>query len=128
VAPSDAPESIEPPVDLDDLRAAMREGGVEDVVDKMLEIFVHDAVERLAALEAAVSAQNAEDIRFAAHAFKSPAGAVHAKRLATLLADVERAGRDDDVEAATRLMAEVREECQHVLRYLDQSGVAAKSV
>jgi signal transduction histidine kinase/DNA-binding response OmpR family regulator len=117
------PPPRDPPVDLDGLRHSMREGGVEDVVDQMLEIFVRDAVERLAALEAAVESRNAEDIRFAAHAFKSPAAAVHAKRLAGLLADAEQAGREDDTDAATVLLPQVRDESGTVLQYLAGQGV-----
>jgi signal transduction histidine kinase/CheY-like chemotaxis protein len=113
----------EPPVDLDGLRHSMREGGVEDVVDQMLQIFVRDAVERLAALETAVESRSAEDIRFAAHAFKSPAAAVHAKRLARLLADTEQAGRDGNVDAASALMPQVRTESDAVLQYLAANGV-----
>jgi HPt (histidine-containing phosphotransfer) domain-containing protein len=89
----------------------------------MLEIFVRDAVERLAALEAAVESRNAEDIRFAAHAFKSPAAAVHAKRLAGLLADAEQAGREDDTDAATVLLPQVRDESGTGLQDLAGQGV-----
>jgi signal transduction histidine kinase/CheY-like chemotaxis protein len=122
-APASTAAERESPVDLEGLRQSMRDGGVEDVVDQMLEIFVRDAVERLAALEAAVASGSAEDIKFAAHAFKSPTAAVHAKSLARLLADIERAGRNGDVDAATALLPEVRAEGKAVLRYLAENGV-----
>ncbi|NIM49800.1 MAG: response regulator [Gemmatimonadales bacterium] len=110
-----------PPVALEELRGMMREAGAEEAVDRMLEVFVVDAPERMAALEVAVASGDAERIREAAHAYKSAAGTMAAYHLAALLEEVERAGRAGDSAGASQLLGRVRQAHDAVLDYLEAS-------
>src|SRR5207244_2565076 len=81
------------PVDLEHFRRTMREAGAEEAVDSILDTFLETAPERLAVLGAAVARDEAAGIAAAAHAFKSAAGSIGARALASLLSDAERAAR-----------------------------------
>jgi PAS domain S-box-containing protein len=103
------------PVDLEGLREMMREAGAEDAVESMLKVYQEDAPGRMKAIEGAVSAKEGEEIRQAAHAYKSAAGTIMARELAELLQALEDAGEADDAEAVTELMPKLRHEHQAVL-------------
>ncbi len=109
----------EPPVAIEDFRSLMREAGVESAVESILEAFRAEVPERTQALQVAVQEGASSQVAAAAHAFKSAAGNVRARRLATLLEDLEAAGIRDDGEAATRILAEVVPEAERVSEFLD---------
>ncbi len=121
-AVSAVPAVAVPPLDLDQFRRTMREAGVEDVVDSMLQVFAGDAPQRLDALTAAVQAGEAKPIERAAHAFKSAAGTITARQLAEALKAVELAAKAGDVDRARSLFPEARRLTQAVLAYLRQHG------
>jgi PAS domain S-box-containing protein len=95
--------SQDAPVDLDAFRRDMREAGVEEAVDAILDTFVRSAGERITALTAALATGEAQAIKRAAHAFKSAAGTIGAKGLATLLEQLETAATAGDVALARTL-------------------------
>lgn len=82
-------------VDLDD--------GGHGLVAEMIDIFRDDTPRRLQDILAAVSQGNAEDLSRAAHALKGGAGALGAKALRLLAADLEALGRSGSVEAGPDL-------------------------
>ncbi len=106
------------PVDLDTFRTSMREAGVEEAVDAMLEVFLRDAPGRLASLETALNAGNHREVEATAHAYKSASGTIGARRLADLLAAAEQAGRTGQLAKARDLQAALREEHESVMTYL----------
>ena len=59
-------------------------------------------------IESAVQSTVAEEIRLAAHAYKSSAANLYAKHLADLLTKLESAGRESDTARAAELLPEVR--------------------
>ena len=61
------------PFDLGAVHAALRETGVEEMLDMLVASFLQDAPGRLAAIDDAVRAGDGERVRQAAHAYKSPA-------------------------------------------------------
>jgi HPt (histidine-containing phosphotransfer) domain-containing protein len=110
-------------MDVEGFRRSMREVGAEDAVDGILELFVQNVPERIAALTAAVNAKDAPEIAKAAHAFKSPAGAIGAVGLAGLLQEVELAASQGAVEQACAAFALVGPETDAVVRHLQiQTG------
>lgn len=119
VALAASPPGDVPPVDLEGFRSALREAGIEDALGNMLDVFLADAPARMVALDAAVTAQDAEAVRQAAHAYKSAAGTVWARPLAELLREAERAGREGDLRRAASLVEGIRSEHDDVLRYLE---------
>jgi two-component system sensor histidine kinase/response regulator len=105
--PSDAGSRA--PVDLEAFRAALREAGVEEATEDVLATFRGDAPGRMADLEAAVAARHAGAVTRAAHAYKSAAASIHADALALLLAEMEAAGRMNNLETAAELLERVRQ-------------------
>jgi len=110
--------SQEAPVNLDAFRRDMREAGVEEAVDAILDTFVQSAGDRITALTAALATGEAEAIKQAAHAFKSSAGTIGAKRLAALLAQVEAAAVAGDVAQARAVGDQFAEESAAVTAYV----------
>jgi len=114
-APAAAPDG---PVDLEQFRRTMREAGAEEAVDSILDTFLDTAPERLAVLGAAVERDETAGIAAAAHAFKSAAGSIGAKELATLLGDAERAARAGDGVGARGLYDRIEREAGAVVEYV----------
>ena len=92
--------------------------GAEDAVNRMLEVYGEDAPRRMAALEQAVGAGEAEEIRQAAHAYKSAAGTIRAVALASLLDRMERAAKQGDTDGAAQHLADVRRAHEAALAHL----------
>jgi CheY-like chemotaxis protein len=119
-ARSATPGTAPGPIDLDGFRASMREADAEQAVDGILDTFLASAGDRVAALAAAVTAGNGDAIARAAHAFKSAAGSVGARRLAALLQELEDSGRADALEAARGGLEVVRREAAAVADHIRQ--------
>ena len=117
-APPVSSPSHDAPVDLDAFRREMRAAGVEEAVDAILDTFVQSASDRIAALAAALVAGGAAEIERAAHAFKSSAGTIGAKRLAELLQQVEAAAEAGDIELARALGERFKAESAAVTAYV----------
>jgi signal transduction histidine kinase/CheY-like chemotaxis protein len=120
-----APPKDAPAVDLSDLRQTMQEAGAESAVDKMIEVFLRDAPGRMTALEEALRGGEAEEIRQAAHAYKSAAGTIRARRLHALLQDIEETARGGIVPGPGELLEPVREAHAAVLGYLESRPASA---
>jgi HPt (histidine-containing phosphotransfer) domain-containing protein len=105
----------------------MRAAGAEAAVDSILQTFLDSAPERIAAVVSALESGTTPAIERAAHAFKSAAAAIGAKRLADLLQQIETAGRSGEVAAARDLAARFRAESDAVVRFLSAMlGEAAR--
>ena len=112
-----------PPLDLAAFRAAMRDAGAEDAVDEILRTFAGGASQHLAAIAAALDSGDAEAIARVAHAFKSAAGTVGARTLASLLAEIEQAAREHALERAGDELPKLQRELAAVLEHL-KAGVS----
>ena len=113
---------MEPPVLLDRFRAAMREAGIESVVDAAVEAYLSETPKRMAALEAAVEAGDMKAAQREAHGIKSGSRNLRADYFAELLEGMElagREGRDEDVAAA---MPELKGVFGQVMDYLKRQG------
>ncbi len=108
-----------PPVDLDGFREAMREAGIESVVESAVRIFLEETPARMADLRSAVEAGDGEAVEQVAHALKSGARNLRAVRFGELLERMEDLGRGGDVSAAAALLPEVEEACERVMEYLE---------
>jgi two-component system sensor histidine kinase/response regulator len=118
-----SPASAAAPVDLAELRGSLREGGVEDMLETLVAAFLHEAPGRVAAIEEAVRAGDGEQIRQAAHAYKSSASQLGARALAEALQTLELAGRDADLAAAAGLVGTVQREHKSVCAFLAAATV-----
>jgi two-component system sensor histidine kinase/response regulator len=124
-APAETTAPVEPAVDVESFRRAMREAGAEEAVDAIFELFASTASERLAALVTAIDAGDATAIATAAHAFKSPSSAIGAARLGGMLQEVELAGKDGDVTRARAAFKPVPAETDAVLEQLRGAQTSA---
>ncbi len=112
------PALVTDPVNLTEFRRVLREAGIEETAERILGVFAEDAPMRMADLEDAVAKGQSDDIRMAAHAYKSAAATIRAENLAELLNQIERAGSAGDVHHAAELIGQVRSESDSVLAYL----------
>jgi PAS domain S-box-containing protein len=114
-------------VDLGGLRQALREAGAEDVVGDLIRTFLDDCPGRITAIDEAMAAGDPVGIERAAHAYKSAAGAIRAGSLADLLARLEAAGRERDVNRARPIAPEVRRAHEAVVAELTAEMASARA-
>jgi HPt (histidine-containing phosphotransfer) domain-containing protein len=111
-----------PHVDLARFRTDLREAGVEDIIETLLQTFLEDAPSRFAALEQAVKEGNGKAAESAAHAFKSGAGTIRATLLAEELGQAEASGRNGNLEAMMGLLERIRHEYMAVVSELEAAA------
>ncbi len=122
------PETLGPVLDGSDLARLMevRQPGQPTLLQKLTPLFAAGGEERLAALRAAATTGDAVALGRAAHAFKSECANLGARRLASLLHELEQlgsAGRLDGVDAlVTRAAAGYREARIELLRIQEEQA------
>ncbi len=109
-----------PPINMGEFRLAMREADLEDIIDDLIETFVQDAPSRFEAVESAVKSGDPEQIRLAAHAYKSSAATMHAHQLAGLLRLTELAGREGDANRAGDLFPQLKQAHEATLEQFNE--------
>jgi HPt (histidine-containing phosphotransfer) domain-containing protein len=110
--------STQPPVELDELRGAMRAAGIEDIVEPLLELFTTEGEKGMTKLSSALAAGDLDALGRTAHSLKSSAGNIRAKTLAALLQEMENAATDGDRARAASLLPQVEAEHAAAVRYL----------
>ena len=96
-SPVAIPVGVPGGVDVDSLRAELRDAGAEDALGAVLTVFVGDAPVRMAVINDAITARDFHRTERAAHAYKSSAGTIRASELARLLQDLERTAKLGDL-------------------------------
>jgi CheY-like chemotaxis protein len=121
-------ETLLDEADLAALRS-VRRPGQPSLLQKLIPLYVAGGEERVAAIQAAVTAKDAAALSFAAHAFKSECANLGARRLAARLLTLEHLGRDGRLDGTTDLAAQVaadyREVCTELTRILAEEEVPA---
>ena len=79
-----------------------------------------DNTERLGVLTEMVKANNAEQIRFYAHAITGAGRNVGARRLSDIPNQLECAGKENDMEAFASLFEDVKSELETVMSFLSR--------
>ncbi|HET8712672.1 MAG TPA: response regulator [Gemmatimonadales bacterium] len=113
-----------PPVDLEGFRMTLREAGAEQALYSIVDTFVRQGPDRLAALAAAATNGSGAEIAKAAHVFRGAAATIGARELAELLERVETSARAGDVEAAKETFELVSPVAHHVTEYLRHQRAA----
>lgn len=80
----------------------------------LVQTFVTDSDQRVAAIGAALTAADADELRRAAHSFKGSASNMGAARLADLCRQAEECGRDNELDSAPGIVAELTGEYAQV--------------
>jgi signal transduction histidine kinase/DNA-binding response OmpR family regulator len=122
-----APAAAAPPVDLDGFRLMLREAGAEQALYSILDTFVRQAPDRLAALATVVASGTGAEIAQAAHVFRGAAATIGAGELARLLEHVETTGRNGDIQEAREGFEQVSPSAHAVIDYLRQRAATAEA-
>src|SRR6266853_4286262 len=117
-----APPPAAPPVDLEGFRATLREAGAEQALYSIIDTFVRQAPDRLAALAAAVAGGTGTEIVRAAHVYRGAAATIGARELAGLLERVETTAHAGDVEQAKEAFESVTPLAHEVIDYLRRNN------
>src|SRR5437899_11671050 len=119
-APAPTSPAAAPPVDLEGFRTTLREAGAEQALYSIVDTFVRQAPDRLAALATAVASGTGTDIAKAAHVYRGAAATIGARELAELLERVETTARADEIEQAKEAFERVSPIAHIVIDYLRQ--------
>jgi PAS domain S-box-containing protein len=92
----------------------LREDGQPDPVGELIDLFLHDAPERLRRMCVALQRRDATGLYAAAHSLKGSASNLGARSLAALCVQVERAARSESLDGAVGLLEQVRAELGHL--------------
>jgi len=121
-APAVPAPAAAPPVDLEGFRATLREAGAEQALYSIIDTFVRQAPDRLAALAAAVAGGTGTEIVRAAHVYRGAAATIGARELAGLLERVETTAHAGDVEQAKEAFESVTPLAHEVIDYLRRNN------
>ena len=122
--PAPQPLTTAPPVDLEGFRATLREAGAESALYSIIDTFVRQAPDRLAALAGAVASGTGTEIAKAAHVYRGAAATIGARELAELLERVETTARAGDIEQAQEAFEGLSSIAHDVTDYLRQQHAA----
>jgi two-component system, sensor histidine kinase and response regulator len=89
-------------------------GGGRELLAKMIDLFLQDAPQRIAAIHDAVARGDARAVRKAAHAFKSSSANLGAAALAEMCKRLERECRDGAAGESEPLLAAIEDEYAYV--------------
>ncbi|MEO8138216.1 MAG: response regulator [Gemmatimonadota bacterium] len=109
------PTAIPPSVDLENLRSQLHDAGSEDALDGIVDTYLASVPERVATLCRVLVSGTSAEVATAAHALKSSAGAIGARPLATLLAEIEADGRAETLADRSTLAARAEAASDRVL-------------
>ena len=116
--------AVQAPADLEALRAMLRDVGAEAVVDSLLETFLQEVPERLAALSGAIASGQANDIAHAAHSFLGVVATVRAHDLSAILQRIEVSALQGDVAHAPDHLDDIHEKTAAVIEFVRRNREA----
>ncbi|RZT11417.1 Signal transduction histidine kinase [Duganella sp. CF402] len=96
---------------LDNIRALSATNG-DALLERVVHAFLHDTPAQLQALQRAIAAGDAEQVRKAAHSLKSSAANVGAEALAARSKELEQLGRNHTTAGAAPLLADMEHSFQ----------------
>jgi HPt (histidine-containing phosphotransfer) domain-containing protein len=89
---------------------AIRTPGRSSLLERVIRLFEDESADLLAQLEDAIERCQAEEVRAAAHKFKSVSGNVGADSLAAWCLELERQGQEGRLDGSVRILGEIRNE------------------
>jgi two-component system sensor histidine kinase/response regulator len=97
------------PQRLDEIRAIQRPGGAS-LIERLIRLFDEESAVLLMQLEDAIERCQAEEVRAAAHKFKSVSGNVGAEALSAWCLELEQKGREGQLDGSVEILEEIRNE------------------
>ena len=107
---------------LDNIRALQAEGA-EDILTRIIKLFLEDTPNQLEKLQQALRDKDADTIRSIAHTMKSSSANLGALTLSALFKDLEERGRRNALMQTTKLFAQVEKEFQKTEKLLQAEMV-----
>lgn len=98
------------PQRLDEIRAIQRPGGAAELLERVIRLFDEESAVLLLQLEDAIERRQAEEVRAAAHKFKSVSGNVGAETLSAWCYELEQKGREGHLDGSEEILEEIRDE------------------
>ncbi|QFT83991.1 Sensory/regulatory protein RpfC [Halomonas sp. THAF12] len=117
-APDAAPATAEPILD-EEVMAALRDSLDAEALTTLVARYRQDAADRLAALDVAFEAGEAERVQHLAHQLKGESATLGAVRVAALAARLEHAARDAALDGEDATLAALRQRLDEALVALD---------
>jgi CheY-like chemotaxis protein/HPt (histidine-containing phosphotransfer) domain-containing protein len=129
-APAASPEMEAPVVEMD--RLMDLGGGDAESLRELVDLYVKQTIGQLAQLEAAVQANNPEEVRQVAHSCAGASATLGMKGLVPMLRELERQGKEGQLVNAEQLCADVAREFRRTQDFLAKhpalTGTAATTV
>ena len=119
--PLTAPSAEEVHMDIE--RALQRFSGDRPFLVEMSQEFTAGLPDRMVELRTALEAGNANDLSRLAHNLKGVSANFDAGPLSRLAAELETLGRQDDLDAAPELLAQIEKEVVQLQIYLKEAGI-----
>ena len=98
------------PQRLDEIRAIQCPGGAAELLERLIRLFDEESAVLLLQLEDAIERCQAEEVRAAAHKFKSVSGNVGAETLSAWCYELEQKGRAGRLDGSEEILEEIRNE------------------
>ena len=92
------------------------------LAQEVVESFLRETPRRVDQMRRAVGRGDAEDLAFVAHSLKGSSGQLGALRVAALSEELEKRGRNEDLDGASGLLAEIEEEAARVSLLLESES------
>lgn len=99
-------------IEKEDLETLAAQIGSQEALDRIIAMYMSKLPAELEGLRTSLDAGDLRAVRSSADRLKSSSGQLGASRLAVMLAGLEHAGRQEDAEAASRILAEVTIEAE----------------
>jgi HPt (histidine-containing phosphotransfer) domain-containing protein len=99
-------------------------GGDPAFLIELIDVFLADGIDLLAAMDAASAVGDASELRRAAHSLKSNSATFGATALAAIARRLEELGKAADLDPVAALLAEARQEFARVERSLSATRAA----
>jgi CheY-like chemotaxis protein len=116
--PTEDTESQDMPLDAETLQALKEIDALQEVID----IYLDSAPQLLQRIQEAVRAEQAEELREAAHSLKSTSAALGAFELSEMAKKMEIMGRFGNTTSASGMLGEIEAEYRRVKKALDEEN------
>ncbi|MCB8942981.1 MAG: Hpt domain-containing protein [Ardenticatenaceae bacterium] len=119
--------AVSSPIPIDYAHALTIVDGDQDLLQEIIYIFLADYPQQMNALRQAAAAQNAHNVRRAAHRLKGGLGHIGSHHAYQLAYKIELMGANDNLAAVAPEIAALSSEIEDVVNFLSQSDWLAQA-
>ena len=107
-----SPSPLDPPFDSEDVLS--RVGGDRDLLRELVDIFRHESPRLLGTIRTSLEAKDAKRLEQASHTLRGSVGSFGAKTAAAIALQLEMAGREHDLSAASDQLRQLEREVSRI--------------